>query len=476
MTPRILAIALATALTCGCSMAPQWQRPAAAVPAALPQGAAYQPLTAGDGAIDAIGWHDFFRDARLQRVIATALDQNRDLRVTVANVAAARAQFRIARAPELPTLTVAPAASHYHGSVSTNGYTSGNGASANGADSDAFGVSGGLAGFEIDLWGRVRNLGRAGLESWLSSDEGRKAATITLIDNVATAWLTVGADADALSVAQAALANRDRSLELARKREALGVGTALEVAQADTLAETARGDVAAYTTALAQATNALALLVGQAVPAQDLPSSLPDDAVLPALPVGLSSDVLLRRPDVLSAEHGLRAADANLGAARAALFPTISLTGLVGLASGSLGGLFDGSGTFNYGLGASATQTLFDNGAKAGNVALARARRDAAVAGYERAVQGAFSDVANALARRGTIESQLGAAGALAASADQAARIIRARAQNGIDSDIAALDAERTVYAAQQTLVITRLARATNMVTLYAVLGGGLKP
>lgn len=248
------------------------------------------------------------------------------------------------------------------------------------------------------------------------------------------------------------------------------------MAQADTLAETARGDVAAYTTALAQATNALALLVGQAVPAQDLPSSLPDDAVLPALPVGLSSDVLLRRPDVLSAEHGLRAADANLGAARAALFPTISLTGLVGLASGSLGGLFDGSGTFNYGLGASATQTLFDNGAKAGNVALARARRDAAVAGYERAVQGAFSDVANALARRGTIESQLGAAGALAASADQAARIIRARAQNGIDSDIAALDAERTVYAAQQTLVITRLARATNMVTLYAVLGGGLKP
>ena len=476
MRSRIIAAALATALTCGCSMAPQWQRPAGAVQAALPQGPSYQTLAPGDGAIDAIGWHTFFTDARLQRVIETALAQNRDLRVTVANVAAARAQFRIARAPELPTLAVTPAASHYHGSVSSTGYTGGNGASANGVDSDAYGVSGGVAGFEIDLWGRVRNLSQAALETWLSSDEGRKAAQITLIDNVATAWLTVGADADALTVAKAALANRDRSVSLARQREAQGVGTALEVAQAETLAETARGDVAGYTTALAQATNALTLLVGQALPAEDLPDRLVDDAVLPALPVGLSSEVLLRRPDVLSAEHGLRAADANLGAARAALVPTISLTGLVGLASGSLGGLFDGSGVFNYGLGASATQTLFDNGAKSGNVALARARREAAIATYERALQGAFSDVANALARRGTIEAQVNAARALAASADKVATITRARASNGIDNDLATLDAERTVYAAQQTLVTTRLARATNMATLYAVLGGGLTP
>ncbi len=473
---RAANLALMTVLLAGCSMAPAYHRPAAPVAAALPQGPAYPALAPGDGAIDAIGWHAFFGDARLQRVIDSALANNRDLRVSVANVAAARAQYRVASAPQLPTFNAVPAASRYHGSVSANGYTNGYGANTGGAGSDAFGISGGFAAFEIDLWGRVRNLGQAALETYLSTDEGRKAAQTTLVAEVANAWLTIGAQADALAVASDTLASREQSLALARAREAQGIGTALEVAQAETLAQSSRSDVAVYTTALAQANTALQLLVGAPVTAADLPQTMADDAVLATLPVGLDSAVLLRRPDVLAAEHQLQSANASLGAARAALFPTISLTGLMGLASGSLAGLFDGAGNFNYGVGTSASQTLFDNGAKAGNVAAARARLDAAVATYEKSVQGAFADVANALARRGTIDAQLAASRATVASAEKAATISRARYDNGIDSGLAALDAARTVYAARQALVATRLARATNMVTLYAVLGGGLKP
>ena len=447
------------------------------MPVALPQGGAYPALVTGDGAIDAIGWHEFFPDARLQRVIATALAQNRDLRATIANVAVARAQFRVANAARLPTVAVTPAISRYHGSVGSNGYVNGYGSSTGGATADAVGVSGGTSAFELDLWGRVRSLSQAALETWLASEEGRKAAQTTLVAQVASAWLTVGAQADALTVARSTLQSREQTLALARSREQQGIGTTLEVAQAQTLQASARSDVAAYQTTLAQATNALQLLVGAPVAAADLPTTLGNgDAVLSQLPVGLDSAVLLRRPDVLSAEHQLRAANANIGAARAALFPTISLTGLLGLASGSLGGLFDQAGTFNWGLSGSATQTLFDGGARAGNLAAARARTVAAVAIYEKAVQGAFSDVANALARRGTIDEQMAAQEANLAAAEQAAAISDARYRTGVDTWLVALDAARTAYAARQSLVATRLERATNMVTLYEVLGGGLKP
>jgi multidrug efflux system outer membrane protein len=469
--PIVLPIVLA-----GCSMAPPYQRPVAPVPAALPQGAAYPALQPGDGGIDAIGWHDFFPDARLQRVIAAALAGNRDLRVSVANVAAARAQYRVARAAQLPTVTVTPAISRYHGNASTGGYTGGDG-NYTAPTSDAYGVAGGVAAFELDLWGRVRSLSRAALETWLASDEGRKAAQTALIAQVATTWLTIGADADALAVARDTLDSRTATLTLARQREAQAVGTMLEVAQAEALVATARSDVAADQTAMAQATNALHLLVGGAIAADDLPSTLGNgEAVLANLPVGLDSGVLLRRPDVLAAEHQLRAANANIGAARAALFPTISLTGVLGLASGSLGGLFDQGGVFSWGLAGSATQTLFDGGAREGNLAAARAQHDAAVARYEKAVQAAFSDVANALARRGTIDEQLAAQRDNVTAAQTAAAITDARYRTGVDTWLAALDAARTAYAARQSLVATRLDRATNMVTLYEVLGGGLKP
>jgi multidrug efflux system outer membrane protein len=460
----------------GCSMAPVYQRPAAPIPAALPTGQAYPALAPGDGAVDAIGWHDFFPDPRLQRVIATALAQNRDLRVSLANVEAARAQYRVARAPQLPTIAASPGFSRYHGSAGSVGAISTSATSAT-PTADVFGVTGGTAAFELDLWGRVRNLGKAALENYLASDEGRKAAQTLLIAQVAQTWLTIGADADALAVARDTLRSREASLAIARQRETQGIGTTLEVAQAEAIAATARSDMAADETALAQATNALHLLAGQTVGPEDLPTTLGNgEAVLGTLPVGLDSAVLLRRPDVLAAEHQLRAANANVGAARAALFPTISLTGVLGLASGSLGGLFDSGGVFSWTLGGSATQTLFDNGAKSGNLAAARAQFAAARAAYEKAVQSAFSDVANALARRGTIDEQLAAQTANVAASDKAAAITAMRYRAGIDTSLAALDADRTAYAARRALVGTRLDRATNMVTLYEVLGGGLKP
>jgi multidrug efflux system outer membrane protein len=457
-------------------MMPAYQRPAAPVPVALPKGASYPALQSADGTIDAIGWHTFFTDPRLQRVIGDALVNNRDLRASIANVAAARAQYRIANAARLPTVTAGPSLSRYHGSIGPSGFTGGSGDAA-ASSSDAFGVSGGVASFELDLWGRVRSLSKAALETWLASDEGRKSAQIALVAQVAQAWLTIGADADALGVARDTLASRNTTLTVAQQRNAQGVGTTLEVAQAETLTAMARSDVARYTTALAQAKNALTLLVGAPVADADMPVTLGQgDAVLATLPVGLTSAVLQRRPDVLSAEHSLIAANANIGAARAAMFPTISLTGLAGLASGSLGGLFDQGGVFNWGVAGSVSQTLFDGGARAGNLAAARARHDAAVAMYEGAVQNAFSDVANALARRGTIDDQLAAQQAYVASAEQAAAITDERYRNGVDAWLSALDAARTMYAARQSLVGVRLEKATNMVALYEVLGGGLHP
>lgn len=473
---RPTALLLTALPLAACSMAPAYVRPAPPVPDALPQGGAYPALAAGEGSVETLGWSAFVTDARLRRVIATALAQNRDLRATIANVAAARAQYRITRAAQFPTLTATPSASRFHGAVSSSGYVGGGGDTP-ATTSDAYGIAGGVTAFEIDLWGRVRNQSRAALETWLASEEGRKSAQITLVGEVAQAWLTLAADADALAIARETLASRETSLGIMRQGEANGVGTALEVAQAEALRDSARADVAAYVTTQAQALNALTLLVGAAVPAQDLPTGLGEDGpVLHSLPVGLSSAVLLRRPDVLAAEHRLRAANADIGAARAALFPTISLTGLLGLASGSLSGLFDQGGTWRGGIAASATQTLFDGGAKANALGAARAARDAAVAQYEGAVQGAFADVANALARRGTIDEQLSAQSGYVVNAERAATISQSRYRNGIDTWLTALDAARTAYAARQGLVSVRLAREINMVTLYQVLGGGLVP
>lgn len=471
------AVALAALLLAGCSMAPRYVRPAAPVPASLPQGEAFAALTGSDGRIDALGWRDFFTDTRPQAVVETALANNRDLRVTIANVAVARASYRQQRAANLPAITAGGTASAVHnGSLSG---TSGAGSTGSGASAgtiETYSGSVGTSAFELDLWGRKASLTRAAFENYLASEEGRKAATITLVGEVATAWLTYAANADALAIARQTLDSQTRTLKVTQRREADGIGTRLDVAQAQTQVDSARAEVADYTTALAQARNALDLLAGQPVAPEQLPTTLGNgDQVRPALPVGLDSGVLLRRPDVLQAEHSLQAANANIGAARAAFFPTISLTGLLGFASNSLSGLFD-AGQFRWNASGSATQTLFDGGVKANALAASKASRDAAVAAYERAIQSAFRDVADALARRGTIDERVAAAQSLLASAETAASLSQRRYDAGVATYLEPLTAQRTAYTARQALVTARLTRATNMVTLYRVLGGGLKP
>jgi len=459
-----------------CNLAPANIRPVAPVPSDLPQGASYPALGAGDSAVDEIGWRDFFTDPRLQGVIAQALANNRDLRIAVANVAQARAQYRVERAGLFPTIGATADATVSHGQ-STFGSSSGTGASSgpSSGTNESYSINGGISSFELDLFGRQRNLSRAAFETWLASEEGRKSAQILLVSETATAWLTYAATADALAVAGETLASQQQSLKVNQRRESLGIGTGLDVTQAQTQVDSARAAVADYTTDLAQAKNALNLLAGAPVAADQLPTTLGDgDQMLTALPVGLNSDVLLRRPDVLSAEHRLRAANADIGAARAAFFPTISLTGLLGFASNALGSLF--SNGLRWNAGAALSQTIFDGGARSGNLAYSEASRDVAVATYEKAIQTAFREVADALARRGTIDAKLAAQQSLADNAAKAARISQSRYANGIAAYLEPLDAQRTAYTARQALVSARLARATNMVDLYRTLGGGLKP
>ncbi|WP_370631646.1 efflux transporter outer membrane subunit [Novosphingobium sp. FKTRR1] len=472
MTLRTGLSTCAALLLAGCSMAPHYVRPTAPVPPALPQGPAYAALTAGDGQVDAMGWHDFFTDPQLQAVIGTALANNRDLRVTIANVELARTTYRQQRAANLPAITAGGTASAVHNGSLSSG-ASGTGQS---GTTESFAASAGTSAFEIDLWGRKASLTRAAFESYLASDEGRKAATIALVGEVATAWLTYAANADALAVAQQTLASQTRTLKVTQRREGDGIGTKLDVAQAQTQVESARADVADFTTALAQAKNALDLLVGQPVGSEQLPTTLGNgDQVRASLPVGLDSAVLLRRPDVLQAEHTLQGANANIGAARAAFFPTISLTGLLGFASSSLSGLFD-AGQFRWNASGSLSQTLFDGGVKANALAGAKASRDAAIASYEKAIQSAFRDVADALARRGTIDARVDAAASLLSNAELAASLSQKRYDAGVATYLEPLTAQRTAYSARQGLVTARLTKATNMVTLYRVLGGGLKP
>lgn len=453
-------------LLSACSFAPEHARPAGAVPAALPQDGIYAGATGDAAAMAEIGWRDFFTDADLRAVIETGLANNRDLRVAAANVLQARALYRVQRADRLPGLSASA------GATFTDSPTSGATA---GTDTQLYSVEAGVSAFELDLFGRVRNMSRAALERYLASEEGARAARISLIGEIANAWLTLASDRDQLALSQAALKTFEQTLDLTRARFRIGVASELDARQAETNYQGARNDVAALQARIAQDRNALELLVGAPVPAERLPARLgAGTATLDALPANLSSDVLLRRPDVLQAEHVLIAAEADIGAARAAFFPRITLTGLVGTMSTALSGLF-GSGSFNYTAGPAATLPIFDGGRNAGNLAAARAAREGALASYEKAIQAAFRETADALATAGTIGEQLAAQTARRDAAQVAARLSDARYRAGVDSFLAALDAQRVAYGAEQQLQAARLARAVNRVTLYRALGGGLE-
>ncbi|MBP6106082.1 MAG: efflux transporter outer membrane subunit [Steroidobacteraceae bacterium] len=420
-------------------------------------GVATQASQAPQAAAD-IGWREFFTDPNLEELIAQALANNRDLRVAVLNVEKARAQYRIQRADRVPSIEATGAM-----------YRAGS----DGRTTESFSASVGVTDFELDLFGRVRNLSESELQRYFAQEETRRSAQLSLIAEVANVYLTLAADQEQLRLARATLATREESYAITEKRHELGAVSGLDLAQSRTLVEGARADAARYAGQVAQDTNALTLLIGAPVDPQRLPSGFADPATgLAALPAGLPSEVLLRRPDVLAAEHVLRATNANIGAARAAFFPSISLTGSVGSVSTELSGLFDG-GTQVWGFTPQVRIPIFEGGRLLANLKVTEADRDIALAQYEKSIQQGFREVADALALTSTLAEQRSALQALVDAALRGEALTQARFEAGRDSYLLRLESQRTLYVAEQALISTRLAEQSNRVTLYKVLGGG---
>ncbi|QIG79862.1 efflux transporter outer membrane subunit [Stakelama tenebrarum] len=464
----------ATTMLAGCNLAPDYARPQGAVPAELPQGGIYPAADTDAPDITRIGWREFFVDPRLRDVIQLGLDNNRDLRVAAANVLQARAQLRVRRADQLPTISADGSATF------TNSAGLGGGAAAPGAvsggsqDLEIYNVGAGFSAFEIDLFGRLANQSRAAQEQLLAAEWAQRSTRISLIAQIAEAWLVLAADREQLEIARATLQTYADSLHLTREQFRIGVASELEAKQVEASYQAALSDIARLETTIAQDRNALNLLAGTTVPDALLPEGLDQGPFTrDALPASLSSDVLLRRPDVLQAEHLLIAENANIGAARAAFFPTISLTATLGTVSTALSGLF-GDDSFTYSVAPGVALPIFDGGRRGGNVAYAEASQQAAVATYEKTIQTAFREVADALAQRGRIDEQVSAQAARVDAAQTAARLSDARYRAGVASFLASLDSQRATYAARQQLISTRLLRATNLVELYRALGGGL--
>jgi multidrug efflux system outer membrane protein len=449
--------ALLALLASGCmSLEPHYVRPESAVPASWPLGDAY--LAQSEAALPAVTYKEIFRDTRLQALIQQALINNRDLMAAAANIAAAREQFRIQRAGQFPVVNAGA------GTTLTGD---------KGGNVDASYTAGlSVPSFEIDLFGRVRSLSHAQLERYFATEAAARATRLALVAGIADAWLVYGADSSLLGIANETARSAATTVKLTRARLEGGVAPRTDLSQAEQILTGAEADVARPTTAVAQDANAGQRLVGAPIDSALLPRSIDEAAPTVAeLPAGLDSSILLRRPDVVEAEYQLRAANAEIGAARAALFPRISLTGLLGLASEALTKLFTG-GAFGWSAGADATYTIFQGGAGRANVRLTEAQRNAAVADYQKAIQTAFREVSDDLARRGTMGREVDARTRQAAAAADALMLSEARYRAGIENFLATLDAQRSSYSAQQTLVQTKLESAQNLVDLYQSLGG----
>lgn len=452
----------------GCvSMAPKYARPSAPVPAEWPSGEAYQKGagTSSDKTAADLPWQEFFIDIQLQKLIALALDNNRDLRIAALNIERSQALYQIERSDFFPTVNATGSGNHQRipSSVSTTGqpvtlhqYTAGLGFSA----------------YELDLFGRVRSLNNQALEQFFAAEEARRGLQISLVAQVANNYLTLAADREQLKLAQDTLANQEAVYNLVKSRFELGVSSARDLYQAQTSVDTARVDIARFTSLVAQDENALALVVGSPIAADMLPAGLSEITALKEFNAGLPSDTLLRRPDITQAEHLLKAANANIGAARAAFFPRISLTTDIGTFSPELSGLFK-SGSTGWSFIPQITLPIFDGGRNRANLKVSEADRKIFLAQYEKAIQSAFREVADALAQRGTIDDQAAAQQSLTDAASGSYRLSQARYEKGVDSYLVVLDSQRSLYGAQQNLITVRLSRLINLVTLYKVLGGG---
>ena len=451
--PLLLALA-------GCSsLIPWYDRPAAPIPASYPQEMT-PAARAGSVAAGDLEPAQFFADPRLQRLLALALANNRDLRIAVLNIEQTRALYDVRRADQLPSIGV--------------GATAARQAAGRGV-STVYAVGFAVTGYELDLFGRVHNLSEVALDQYLATTETRKAVQISLVGSVATAYLALLADDELLAVTRQTLATREDSTRLTRLRFDNGASSELDYRQSEALLEGARVALAQSLRQRALDENALQLLVGQPLPA-DLPAPLPldDRQITTDLPAGLPSELLERRPDIRAAEQLLLAANANIGAARAAFFPKISLTGNLGTASGELSGLFK-SGSFAFTGVAQLLQPLFDAGRNRANLEVAKVNREIAVAQYEKAIQTAFREVADALAGRATLGEQLRAQKAQTNALAITYRLADLRYRAGAASYLDALDAQRSLFVAQQALVQTRALQLQNLVALYRVLGGGWK-
>ncbi len=469
---RLSLIAMAVAvLATGCTMAPKYERPAAPVSANFPAQGVYatQPVATPDGARSAngvaaadIGWRDFFVDARLQRLIDIALKNNRDLRVAMLNVQAAQAQYQVVTTLLLPSITAVGAQSKtrkpdnlsFLNQTISNTYTVGLNAS-----------------WEIDLFGRVQSMRNQALAKYFATAYARKAAEISLVSQVAAQYLQVLQTDDLLKVTHQTLASASESYRIVKLQFDNGAASELDVSQAQTVMEGAAANLQAQERARAQAVNALVLLLGEPVP-DDLPGGMPLDGqdLLADIPAGLPSDLLLRRPDIMEAEQNLLAANANIGAARAAFFPNISLTGMLGTLSPTLGGLFKaGSAGWSF----APTITLPIYGDQFANLEYANIQKKIEIANYEKAIQSAFKDVADGLAARGTYDQQIAALVRDTAAQQRRLELSTLRYKQGVDSYLGVLTAQQDLYSAQQTLIAARTQRLANLVTLYQALGGG---
>jgi len=452
----------------GCTLAPHYTRPEAPIPAEWPSGPSYKEGSLqpdGKGAADT-PWREFFTEDRLQKLISLALDNNRDLRVAALNIERSQAQYRIQRTDLFPTVNASASefAQRVPASVSSTGKS---------MTVRQYDVGLGFSAYELDLFGRVRSLKDEALEQFFATEEARRSVQISLVSQVAGGYLTLAADKEHLKIAKDTLESQQASYNLIKSRFDAGASSELDLRRAQTSVESARVDIAVFTTLVAQDENALALVVGSNVPKELLPLDLDAVASLPEPGAGLPSGVLHRRPDVMQAEHLLKAANADIGAARAAFFPRITLTSSIGFSSNQLSGLFSGDNR-TWSFAPQVTLPIFDAGRNLANLKVSKLDRKIFLAQYEKAIQSAFREVADALAQRGTIDDQLNAQKSLTDATEVSYKLSVARYDNGVASYLDVLDSQRSLYTAQQGLISVRLARLINLVALYKVLGGGL--
>ena len=464
MSKSLLSLAVTAFVLSGCSLIPDYQRPEAPVAAQFPQGPAYSPTQAPNQAAAEQGWKQFFHDPALQQLIQTALENNRDLRVAALNIDAYAAQYNIQRADLFPAVSAT-------GSGSRQRVPARSSQTGKESISSSYSATLGISSYELDLFGRVRSLSEEALQKYFATEEARRSTQISLVASVATAYLTWQSDKELLKLTQETLGAYEQSYKLTSRSNEVGVASALDLSQARTSVENARVSLARYKRQVAQDENSLTLLLGTGLPANIASKPLSDD-LLSEVPTGLPSDLLQRRPDILQAEYNLKAANANIGAARAAFFPSISLTANAGTMSPDLGGLFKGgSGTWSF--APQINIPIFNAGSLRASLDYSKIQKEINVANYEKAIQTGFQEVSDGLAARETYKEQLEAQRGFVAANQDYYRLAERRYRIGVDSNLTFLDAQRQLFSAQQSLITDRLAQLTSEVTLYKALGGG---